>query len=763
MSETGQRSSARFIKRNQLVTRKNRRVPFIVTQRGRGLLTVERFKPLAEFLDGKHPTLQPDLPAKFLREPVQQLNDPMFLAMTALAPLLDGIFRGWDREDPSWEAELKEKIGDHLYQRLRRDPKVKLSDRWGAGERVKAGAWLLDQALYLDIFDCDEDNFFCISDSWKPEIDQLWGHMIAADPSYAPHLKPPPPWTGFWKTYDDDFRAPFVRDRHPEIKKAINDAFLDPDFEHARGVNALSQVPLKIDPKMVALVERFAVELMGHQGKWKRVWKTVEGSQGKWKKVKGPWIDLGNADQVTVAADVSAAKWCVEQGTFWNDYNCDFRGRVYSLQHLNFARADHVRSLFRFANGLRLGGDTRWLEIHCANCAGYDKKSREDRIEWIARRRQDIEDIERDPEGTFDKKVLGGKGWQEAKEPFQFVAACRELVGAWKDPANFVTTLPIGFDGSCNGLQHLALLIRDKATADMVNLSVDPDHPAPKDAYAKVIAKTLELIKADDCDHAGWWREQFGALDEKQKRSLLKQPIMTFAYSVTPYGATDQIQKVYKDFDQPKPPKRVFGYLARKVLEACALVLLGPKTVMDYVCAVAEHCTDDDRFLKWTSPSGFPVSNRYQVLNIITVICLRGSDRAATHEIADGFKDEIDRAEAKSGASPNFVHSLDAAHLIKVVNTAASEGITDLLTVHDCFYCLAPQATRLHKIIRDEMQNMYRDYDPLGDLRDHNVSDPDDPDLLPVPRILLKCVNGEWEWLEPFNLPDVQDADYAFD
>ena len=166
MSETGDRSTKRFIKRNQLVTRKNRRVAFIVTPRGRGLLTVKRFKPFAEFLDGKHPTLQPDLPPKFLCEPIRELNDPMCLAMTVLATLLDGIFRGWKRDDPSWEANLKEKIGDNLYQRLRRDPKVKLSERWGAGERVKAGAWLLDQALYLDIFDCDEDNFFCISDSW---------------------------------------------------------------------------------------------------------------------------------------------------------------------------------------------------------------------------------------------------------------------------------------------------------------------------------------------------------------------------------------------------------------------------------------------------------------------------------------------------------------------------------------------------------------------------------------------------------------------
>jgi DNA-directed RNA polymerase len=198
------------------------------------------------------------------------------------------------------------------------------------------------------------------------------------------------------------------------------------------------------------------------------------------------------------------------------------------------------------------------------------------------------------------------------------------------------------------------------------------------------------------------------------------------------------------------------------VLGACERELPGPKIVMDYVVKVADHCADQERFLEWTSPSGCPVSNRYQVLNIITVICMRGRKgarkRAATHKIADGFKDEIDR-DVRSGASPNFVHSLDAAHLVKVVNAAASEGITDILTVHDCYSCVAPQATRLHKIILDEMENLYRDYDPLGDLHDRNVGD---PDILPVPRVLFKCVNGEWEGQTPFNLPDVQEADNAF-
>jgi DNA-directed RNA polymerase len=378
----------------------------------------------------------------------------------------------------------------------------------------------------------------------------------------------------------------------------------------------------------------------------------------------------------------------------------------------------------------------KWLEIHCANCEGSkDKESREERIKWVNLHRHDIQQIARDPEGTFDKGVLDGKGWKEADSPFCFVAACRELAAAWSDP-NFETHLPIGFDGSANGLQHLSLLIGELKSAGMVNLlgAFDPND-TPRDVYAILIARAVELIEADDCDYAHWWRECFELLSPKQKRKLLKQPIMTFAYSVTLKGATDQIAEVYESFRKnAKPPKGAFRYLAKKVREACKEQLRGPKTVMDYIQDVAKHCAKEGRFLEWTSPSGFPVSNRYQKPNIVTVTCFCDGVRVE-HNIADGVTDQIKHGKVKHAAAPNFVHSLDAAHLVKVINAAASEDAAasegiDLLTVHDSFYCLAPHATRLLAIILDELHRLYRDNDPLEDLRNRNVSD---PDILPVP------------------------------
>jgi DNA-directed RNA polymerase len=331
-------------------------------------------------------------------------------------------------------------------------------------------------------------------------------------------------------------------------------------------------------------------------------------------------------------------------------------------------------------------------------------------------------------------------------------------------PENFKTHLPIGFDGSANGLQHLSLLSGDFNAAGMVNLWSDElllSDDTPSDVYAILIARAIKLIEADDCDHAGWWRERFEVLEPGQRRKLLKQPIMTFAYSVTPSGATLQIAKKYGSFRQnAKPANGGFGYLARKVLEACELELRGPKRVMDYICGLARHCTEQDHFLEWTSPSGFPVSNRYQLPNYVMVNCMRGDVRVAQHKIADGATDETDKEKVVAAAAPNFVHSLDAAHLIAVVNAAVSEGITDILTVHDCFYCLAPQAGRLHKIILAELTNLYRDNDPLTELRNRNVTD---PEFLPVPPRGTPVEWGDGETAEiVFDLEGVRQAKNAF-
>ena len=94
-----------------------------------------------------------------------------------------------------------------------------------------------------------------------------------------------------------------------------------------------------------------------------------------------------------------------------------------------------------------------------------------------------------------------------------------------------------------------------------------------------------------------------------------------------------------------------------------------------------------------------------------------------TVKLAIGELAEIDKARAVNAVAPNFVHACDAAHLLRTVNAAVSEGITSIATVHDSFGCLPPRAARFHKIIREELARMYEEHDVLLEVWDQACAD----------------------------------------
>jgi DNA-directed RNA polymerase len=283
-------------------------------------------------------------------------------------------------------------------------------------------------------------------------------------------------------------------------------------------------------------------------------------------------------------------------------------------------------------------------------------------------------------------------------------------------------------DASCNGIQHLALLIRDADAAERVNLVGQK----PRDIYFDVAVNVRERVKNDDGEFATWWRACFSALDERQMRKLCKQPVMTFGYGVTPPGMVRQLAEAYRKLRlrmNSRPPEGAFGYLADQINHVATEELLrGPEKVMRYVKAIAAHCTSEGRLMEWTSPTGFPCVNRYQESNVEQISIGSGAERAR-HFVGLGWGEEILEEDAQRGAAPNFVHSQDAAHLAHTVNMFGK----DILCVHDSFSCHASNVGRLHEAIRAALTGIYmpEDYrDWLAELRRQNVSS---DDILPLP------------------------------
>lgn len=703
------------------------------------------------------------------------------VALAILAPVLNAFARGWTDYDSSWKTILAKEMGESLCNWLalqdlkraaeqendnrkrrlienirkgRRSTHKFLQSEWTSTQCVVAGDWMLRVATRLPCFDEDERGRPCIIPEWQDRVDQICEHLLYRFPVMLPHTTPPQDWTGWWATPGDRLRAPWVRDWRPETRRAHEATFaaaIEPPatasgpfadlsaltyslpFAHADGVNALQNVPLRINQSLLPLVEKFAVELMGHDG------------------------DKQKADRRTVRADLRHARWVTgHNGSVYLGYNCDKRGRIFSVQQLNYARQDHVRALFEFDRGEPLSADgaggveaLHWLEIHCANCGPgeVDKKPWADRLRWAKEHTDLIERVAADPQNSFDL-------WRRADQPFSFAAACQELVCARRDPIGFVTHRPIGFDCTASGIQHLAMLARDVEAARLVNLI---DSSAPQDIYSVVAQHIMFLIEREDRrlfkyhkEHIdkdtgklieaydnewcyAWWRERLGSLNPRERRKLFKSPIMTFAYSVSAQGMADKLLETYRDLSAFKyttwPQDIALRFLAKAVRTACEDILPGPTKVMKYIRALALHRFKQGKFLEWRGGTGFWFANMYQEPRTVDVDLPYGGVRSR-YTVADGALDEPKKIKMLNAASPNFIHSLDATHLIRTVLAANSEGIRDILTVHDCFACLAPHARRFGQIARREFAALYIVGDPLAAVRDANV---DDPKLLPLP------------------------------
>jgi DNA-directed RNA polymerase len=331
-----------------------------------------------------------------------------------------------------------------------------------------------------------------------------------------------------------------------------------------------------------------------------------------------------------------------------------------------------------------------------------------------------------------------------------------EFSRARKDPQGFITHLPIGFDGTCNGIQHLALLSRDEEAGRLVNLT---DTDTPQDIYRVVTDYIMQLLedehsrlrsgnkKINDAWCYDWWRERLSGLSDKNKRKLFKNPTMTFPYSATSEGRGDAIVDVYKELFRlnklTEPLDQARNFLAKAVKVACEEKLKGPVEIMKYIRRLALYRLQQDKFLEMQSVTGFPFINMYHEPNVIDIDLDSFGLRST---VADGALPETKDVKILNAASPNFIHLLDATHLMLTVLGANEEGISDILPVHDSYSCLASRATRFGKVIRARMAMLHAS-DPLRALRNHNV---DDPNILPLPK------RGN---LDPLG---VQKAEYAF-
>lgn len=679
-----------------------------------------------------------------------------------------------------------------------------VSEEWSKEESVIAGVWcsdLLTQGL-PDIFRWEEFTewnkqlglpekyrILTVSEEAHAVMADSIKQMILRRPVWLPRMTAPDPWTNYKQRPSEEasvFKTASLlkvrnNDQIAAIKKAIADGTMAPAL---KGINTLQAVPFKINTWLLDVMDQ--VQANGIVVPGFTVPDKVEVPP---KLTDEQWQALGqderklaseerysaqklnrqrSSDLTLLALDMAEAHRLAEVPEFFTGMTMDFRGRVYPLPRFNFQRGDHVRSLFLFRNGAPIGRKgTYWLSVHVANCwaqkgadgIGLDKKPLRERVRWVRDNLPLLRDCVQDP--------LKSTWWVQADAPFLFLAAARELTAAVETGRSYVCHLPVSFDGSCSGLQHMsgAMLAEE---GRYVNLTANA---IPMDIYA-IVAKVARRMVEEDAEGQDEKKRHFAQLFLSYKdgkgidRKLLKRSTMTFCYSSEANGMGDQFfedlmaplqaeavrNKTPHHFGTVKDQAAAARYMGRVAYAAITEVVRKPAEAMDFLKALAGVMAHEGKPVSWVSPAGIPCINRYHEATTKELRLWLHNERIRMH-VATGDEAALQKRKCQQSIAPNWVHSMDAAHLLLTAGACADEGIKDIVTVHDSFGCLPTHATRFNQIIREQFVLMYQRDDVFCGLRSTasaQLSEANQRRLPPLP------TKGQLE------LSEVHRAKYAF-
>jgi DNA-directed RNA polymerase len=207
---------------------------------------------------------------------------------------------------------------------------------------------------------------------------------------------------------------------------------------------------------------------------------------------------------------------------------------------------------------------------------------------------------------------------------------------------------------------------------------------------------------------------------------LTSMNVMTIPYGGTAYGLGQQmIDDARKHgIDLLMHLEHKWGaYLGREVFIDCRTSLKRPMQLLSVFEKAGKQAEARDEFLQWTVPiTHFPVIQNYtegKVKKIWVAYGPRIGERLNTAHYANElqlavcFIEDVKPSKGKQsqGASPNAIHSLDAAHLALTVHKADFP----ISTIHDSFGCLLADMPKLYTLVRETFVELYK-ADPLSSI-----------------------------------------------
>lgn len=467
---------------------------------------------------------------------------------------------------------------------------------------------------------------------------------------------------------------------------------------------------------------------------------------------------------------------------FYQSFEVDYRGRIYNTEpFLNYQSSDMAKGMLMFAEEKPMTEDGKfWLAVHTAS--SYNQSYNINDIpEWCEEdyksylKEEGLEDISVDKMTLNDRAGWTMNNWDKifekkldlkAEKPYTFLACCYE----WEYVQETgMTRLPVAIDGSNNGWQHLGAISKDSQTGLLVGLE---PVTIQKDFYVQTAKKLIELAAKDKR-----LTSILKSMPMKHiRKGISKRGSMTRAYSA---GASKIAENMYFDckaedyhekygitlkdcnkfanllvkaIEQVCPgPLQTMAYLQElaqyqigkheliggtraefKELKARRFELLGLKDPSDEELIelndVSVRLNDfsfeliygnGETVIEWDTPSGFKA--RYENY---TMIDFKARARLNGKDIKHVMKTPTDKPDIRGfmcGISPNYIHSMDAAHMALVI--ADWQG--DFGAVHDSFSTHASDVDLLLQRTKEVFIDMY-DHENFFDVIRKQLTDDTD-------------------------------------
>ena len=585
-------------------------------------------------------------------------------------------------------------------------------------------------------------------------------HMIANAVRYLPTVIPPRPWTdphngGYYG--ESMLGTQLIRlkvQTKTKFLKAYNKKLASIDLSTIyKALNAMQNTPFVINKFILQILK----EIYASGGELGGVPRTEpyptlpklsdDATEEELKEHKKKAVGIYKQEEARKSKALRcllALKVAEKFSTYDKIYfpwNIDYRGRCYPIPTALSPQGDDIqKSLLLFANPSSLNeGDDRWMAIHGANLAGNDKISFDDRVAWVVENTTNIIASADDP--------LGYTWWYDVSKgdyPMEFLSFCHE----WKrlhdykaenngSVKGFMSNLPLAFDGTCSGLQHFSAILRDEVGGHAVNLV-----PSDKvqDIYSIVADKVnVQLLKdaqtgTEDEKKEGSDSYKYGTRTLAQNwvafdrikfgkdgitRKVCKRSVMTLAYGSKQYGfkenlLTDIIHPYVLDHPDNNPflnPNQAAVYMAKLIWDAVATTVVKAVEGMEWLQKVAGLITESGEVVSWTTPNGFLVQQNYMKMEQKVIKLRFGGSQVRFYNQEE--TDEIDTRRQRNGIAPNFIHSMDASHLQRVVCAESDKGNKNFMMIHDSFGTDAAHAGSLYKTIREEFVGLYKDQNHL--------------------------------------------------